>query len=73
MPAKTKKKAISIKKPKKKKAKIPAATSKPNPNDVKPLQFKVSPEIHQEFKAMSVEKGISMHKLFEEMYESYKG
>ena len=69
-----KKKAVTIKKPKPKKkvAKV-AAVSKANPNEIKPLQFKVPTDFHREFKAEAVERGLSMQDMFYEMYDHYLG
>lgn len=50
----------------------PAATQAPEHAETKPIQFKVTPEFHREFKAYAAERGVKMNTLFETMYRFYR-
>ncbi len=56
---------------KREKKQPPATTSKPAPNDIKPIQVKVSASLHQEIKLYAVEQGITITDLFSQMYKEY--
>jgi hypothetical protein len=45
---------------------------KPQTGDLKPLNFKVDPEFHREFKAYAASHGISMVELLHEGFELVK-
>ena len=44
----------------------------PESEDTKPLQFKVSPELHTEFKTYAAMNGMTMLELFTDAYQFYK-
>ena len=60
------------KKDNKKTESIPATTSTPAVDAVKPIQFKIPAHMHQEIKLYAVENNISMTDLFMSMYKEYR-
>lgn len=50
----------------------PANLDKPDPSDLKPLNFKVPAEFHREFKTYAASHGISMLVLLQEGFEAVK-
>jgi hypothetical protein len=50
----------------------PANLEKPDPNDLKPLNFKVPAEFHREFKTYAAAHGMSMLVLLREAFELVK-
>lgn len=49
-----------------------SALSKISPTELRPIQFKVSADLHYEYKMYALENHITMTDLFVKMYEEYK-
>lgn len=45
---------------------------KPELGKLKPMNFKMSPEFHKEFKSFAVENDMSMHQVLEESFELFQ-